>query len=112
MDVALDNALRNEFVREYFKECNRSFTKIEELLTAGCEADDDQDNTAIYVVRSAVDTALEKAVDLNKCERYIQAGRALTDVALDGCSVFDNTGDNISSMISFADSSSFLLMAR
>ncbi len=98
VDVSLDNALRNEFVREYFKEGNRSFTKIEELLTGDNKAGGKHDNAAIYVVRSAVDSVLEKAVDLNKCERYIQAGRALTDADLDGCSVFDNTGDNISSM--------------
>ena len=98
VDVALDNELRNEFVREYFKEGNRSFTKIEELITDDNKADGWYDKAAVYVVKSAVDSALEKTVDLAEYEKYIQAGRALAEVALEGCGVFDNTGENVSSL--------------
>ncbi len=96
VDVALDNKLRNDFVREYFKEANRSFTKLEDLVVKNA-VDEDERGTTVYVVKSAVDSDLETTVDLVAHEKYIQAGRALADVDLDNCECFDNIGDNISS---------------
>lgn len=96
VDVALDNKLRNDFVREYFKEENRFFTKIQDIMAANTEDGDEQEAT-IYVVRSGVDSELETNVDLTTYEKYIQAGRELSDTDLDNCNYFDNVGDNISS---------------
>ena len=96
VDVELDNKLRNDFVREYFKEAGRSFAKIEELVPENAEVGCIKDEM-VYVVKSAVDSNLANSLELTPHEKYIQAGRALADGDLDSCDCFDNIGDNISS---------------
>ena len=96
VDVTLDNALRNVFVREYFREQERPFVKIEDILVDYENINNVIKGTTIYVIKSAVDTALERHTDLAEFEKYIQAGRAMADNVIEDCQVFDNMGDNIS----------------
>ncbi len=92
VDAGLDTELRNAFVREYFAEKGRMFKRIDEI----CGDGKTDVNAVIYVVKSAFDAPLSVDVPLFDYEKFIQAGRVLADSDLNGCSSFDNVGDNVS----------------
>jgi hypothetical protein len=99
VDMDLDIELRNKFIPDYFGKQGRDFTRLDNIsgIVGGAENKAIvRENAPIYVVRSAVDSPLSKDVPLCSCEKYIQAGSGLTDSRIEGCNIFDNTGDNIS----------------
>ncbi len=82
----LDRKLRNEFLKQYYREHNKSFDKLEDL--------DSNFSTCLYVVKSVFDKPLQQMYGLKPYERELQVGAELTGERI--CDFTDNTGDNIS----------------
>ena len=101
--VALDMELRNEFLKRYYAEQNRTYRKLEMLSAnnASCQeipdmCKSDKATSALYVVKSIYDQVLSQDLVLSEAEKLIQVGTALTDIRLTEAAVFDNAGENIS----------------
>lgn len=97
--VALDAEFRKKFLRKLYIESGRQFCMIDDLSADGLLPSESQQSVKIYEVCSAYDKPLEKDHYIRKSyETPIQVGAALTDVRIGGCNIFDDSGDNISSM--------------
>lgn len=89
--VELDQRLRNAYLKKYFVNTGRSFSKIEKLN------DKIEKSVAVYVVRSVFDKPLQHPYKLASYEKEIQAGAALTQERISDKMITDNTGKHISS---------------
>lgn len=88
--VELDQHLRNAYLKKYFTNTGRSFSKIENL-------DDSPERSAtVYVVRSVSDKPLRQPYELAPYEREIQAGAALTRERQSDKMLTDDIGMHIS----------------
>lgn len=88
--VELDRQLRNAYLKKYFTDTGRSFSKIEKL------DEKIERSVAVYVVRSVFDKPLKKPYELASYEKEIQAGAALTRERLSDNMATDDTGKHIS----------------
>ncbi len=92
--VSLDAELRKRYFRKVYKDKGRQFILIDDLEK---KCGDFSGDIIIYEVGSIFDKPLEKDHYVRKqYEIPIQVGAALTDERIEGCYIFDNTGDNIS----------------
>lgn len=89
--VELDQRLRNAYLKKYFVNTGRSFSKIEKLN------DKIEKSVAVYVVRSVFDKPLQQPYKLASYEKEIQAGAALTQERISDKMITDDTGKHISS---------------
>lgn len=89
--VELDQRLRNAYLKKYFVNTGRSFSKIEKLN------DKIEKSVAVYVVRSVFDKPLQQPYRLASYEKEIQAGAALTQERISDKMITDDTGKHISS---------------
>ncbi len=104
VDVALDSALRGQYVRKIFAKQQKTFLCVNDSVpgkpgetfahSGGIRGKEMQ--AAIYVSSSVYDPALEETYELTRDEKMIQAGAALTSERLGNAVDFDDTGDNIS----------------
>ena len=95
VDVELDMKLRNDYLKYYFSENEKSFNKIDDYT---CKIDfirKNKKNSHIYVVSSAFDSKLEEKHLFLPFEKAIQVGTALSDMRVEDA-VYDNEGVNIS----------------
>ena len=88
--VELDRQLRNAYLKKYFTNTGRSFSKIEKL------DEKIERSVAVYVVRSVFDKPLKQPYELASYEKEIQAGAALTRERLSDNMATDDTGKHIS----------------
>lgn len=97
--VELDMQLRNQYLRQYFSSVGRKFEKIENIELSNSETqneDSETQNACIYVAKSIYDKMLMDNYVLNRYEKEIQVGAALTNERLYDGVLVDNTGENIS----------------
>ena len=88
--VELDRQLRNAYLKKYFTNTGRSFSKIEKL------DEKIERSVAVYVARSVFDKPLKQPYELASYEKEIQAGAALTRERLSDNMATDDTGKHIS----------------
>ena len=88
--MEMDLQLRNAYIKKYFTNTGRSFSKIEQLN------DKVEKSATVYVVRSIFDKPLQKPYELAVYEKEIQAGAALTRERLSDKMATDDTGRHIS----------------
>lgn len=88
--VELNRQLRNAYLKKYFTNTGRSFSKIEKL------DEKIERSVAVYVVRSVFDKPLKQPYELASYEKEIQAGAALTRERLSDNMATDDTGKHIS----------------
>ncbi len=88
--VELDRELGNAYLKKYFTNTGRSFSKIEKL------DEKIERSVAVYVVRSVFDKPLKQPYELASYEKEIQAGAALTRERLSDNMATDDTGKHIS----------------
>lgn len=88
--VELDRQLRNAYLKKYFTNTGRNFSKIEKL------DEKIERSVAVYVVRSVFDKPLKQPYELASYEKEIQAGAALTRERLSDNMATDDTGKHIS----------------
>ncbi len=82
VDAELDEKLRNIYVREEFRKQGRDFKKITD------------ESVCVYVAKSHHDKQIQN-INLQKYEKFIQVGAALSDKRLD-VDFYDDVGDSIS----------------
>ncbi len=85
----IDNFLRNEYVKKYFEQEHRSFTKIADLQVK-------QFNAVVYMAKSVYDKPLQKSYICPNYEKAIQVGASLTSQRLTTGILTDCEGENIS----------------
>jgi hypothetical protein len=112
-DQKLDTELRNQFVPKYFEAQGRNFIRLDDYMPEDRHDADNsvnvelvqdcsvakktaESNHVVYIVKSAYDKDLVDNRPLFSYERYIQAGKALSEKRLEECSFFDDKADNIS----------------
>ncbi len=88
--VELDLQLRNAYLKNYFTDTGRCFSKIEKLN------DEAEKSAAVYVVRSVYDKPLQQPYELAPYEKEIQAGAVLSRERLSAQMATDDTGKHIS----------------
>lgn len=94
--VAVDMQLRREYIRKTFANRGWDFRMIDSINPL---SKDETTTACIYEVRSVYDKPLTKEnYEKQKFERSIQVGAQMTNVRLDECCFYDNSGENISSM--------------
>lgn len=108
VDVRLDLKLRNEYLREVFREKGHPYYKLEDLeVSEGAFGMSGKSNTAayasltkkdavVYVANSVFDKPLNEPYELASYEQPILVGAALTDEITDSNILTDAYGDNIS----------------
>jgi len=87
----MDTVLRNRYVKKSFASSGREFIKIDDLNRGSFSH-----SLRVYVTRSIFDKPLKDFFYLAGYECFIQAGTDISERRLEGCTVFDNEGDNIS----------------
>ncbi len=87
--VDVDNFLRNAYVRKYYAQEHRSFTKIVDLPVK-------QPEGAVYMAKSVCDKPLQTEYACPDYEKAIQVGAALTTKRLSSNILTDCEGENIS----------------
>ncbi len=92
--VELDNFLRNEYVKKYYAQEQRSFVKISELSATSKVHNL---NATIYMAKSIYDKPLQSNYVSPLYEKAIQVGTVLTNERLEPGILTDCEGDNISS---------------
>ena len=97
IDMRLDLELRNAYLAKFYSENGREFVRMDMLDAEGREENTEK-SAIIYVANSIFDGELKDKYSLLPEEEKIQVGCALTEKRLEGCSIFDNTGDNISKL--------------
>ena len=90
-DSKLDNLLKTEFFRQYFRKMGKTFLLLKEMLP---EHDVLPRSLAIYMAVCASDKPLSEPPKPSRFVMPIQVGAALTDKRI--AAVTDNEGDNIS----------------
>ena len=95
VDVNLDLEIRNQFLKKYYFDVGRVYTKIDDYVIPKDLKTREYDKAKVYVACSVFDKALQTPYGLGDYEKKIQVGTALTDVRLDNA-VYDNEGENIS----------------
>ena len=94
--VDIDNLLRNEYVKTFYEEQNRSFIKLDDLSVEPVQAAKMTLRGMVYMAKSIYDKPLQTMYQSPDYEQPIQVGAALTKERLDNCSLIDSVGDNIS----------------
>lgn len=102
--VELDLKLRNRYLKKYYVDTGRTFTKIEELSVDNSllwrkeriKQNISEEYAKIYVARSVNDRLLKKDYELAPYERAIQVGAILTEIRLEKNILTDHIGDHIS----------------
>ncbi len=84
-----DNFLRNEYVKKYYAQEHRTFTKLTDLTIQSPDS-------AVYMAKSIHDCPLRSEYTIPNYEKIIQAGAALTDERLFPWILTDCEGENIS----------------
>lgn len=97
LTVDFDRKLRNEYVREFYKNNGIKYCTIDDL---NCRAANSKDNLrrcsgVIYVASSEFDKTLKDKYELAPYEKYIQVGTCLTNIRINNA-VYDCNGENIS----------------
>lgn len=90
-DSQLDNLLKKEFFRQYFRKMGKTFLLLKEMSP---EHDALPRSLAIYMAVCALDKPLSEPLRASGFVTPIQVGTALTDERI--AAVTDNEGDNIS----------------
>lgn len=85
----IDNYLRNEYVKRFYEQEHRCFTKIADLQVKQIKA-------VIYMAKSVYDKPLQTTYNCPNYEKVVQAGAALTKERLALGILTDCEGDNIS----------------
>lgn len=101
--VELDMKLRNAYLKKYFSSIHRGFPKIDDEATLGMTVDDSRTNLSVsrwkvcvYVAKSIFDKPLKQQLRLERYERVIYVGAALSNGCTENGVITDATGDNIS----------------
>lgn len=90
--MEMDRKLRGAYLESYFKSVGREFRKIESLLLGN--RDMPKKPAAVYVVKSAHDSPLQREYTLASWEKEIQAGACFAEEKI--CRISDDIGENIS----------------
>ena len=95
--VELDLKLRNEYLNKYYTSSGREYTKIDDLPVNDLAYEIfAKARACIYVAKSVFDKPLKDTYALQRYERELQVGAALTDERLYDGILTDNVGENIS----------------
>lgn len=89
----IDNFLRNEYVKKYYKKEQKTFTKLADLTEQNEQYSVD---SAVYMAKSIYDRPLQSNYISPNYEKVVQAGAALTEERLLPAILTDCEGDNIS----------------
>ena len=92
----LDADLRKSYFKKKYEDSGRRFVMIDDMAPIRKY---EKESVRIYEVCSVYDKPLEKDHYIRKnYETPIQVGTSLTGNRINGCSIYDNAGDNISGL--------------
>lgn len=92
----MDLKLRNEYLKKYYKNIGRNFTKLDKLNRFSKPVRDEQLSATIYVIKSPFDKPLQQKYVLTDYEKELYAGAVFAEDKLPNDVIRDDKGDNIS----------------